>query len=346
MKKFVLAFILFPIIATAQSNIPVTPFTGFFSEKRSTADKITRKFYDGRGSLEFQEDVVCKRSSDRLIDTLIYGNNATEIRVYNNNNQLINYKSFFNNSPNKLSYDDSYSYDSDGNIKQIDAILSTTRYHKTSTNTDSIVTKKFNDYLNREVPYNKSFISYTSYGYKCSSFEFDIEKETYNNTPIVRKFYFSNDRLVKVESESSLGDYVSDIYEYNPQGYTHTYYERKDAPDYKYDYTFNSKGDIEETIYYRWKRVESKWGIEAIYKYDYTYPSTTGISPISKQSKIYYSNGCVTVNVDTPTPLYVYNIQGMLIKRVNLSPGENSLHLNKGLYIIKSNNTVQKIICD
>lgn len=346
MKKFILVFILFPIIAAAQSNIPLTPFTGFFSEKRSTADKITRKFYDGRGSSYFQEDIVCRRSSDGLIDTLIYGDNVTEIRAYNDKNQLIHYKSFFNYSPNKLHYDDSYSYDSDGSIKQIDAILATTRYYKTSTNIDSIVTKKFNDYLNKEVPYNKSTITYTSYGYKCSSFEFDIETGTYSSTPKVTKFYFSNDRLDKVETASNSGDYISDIYEYKPQGYTHTNYERKDAPYYKYDYTFNSKGDIEETIYYKWNRVESKWGIEDIYKYEYTYPSTTGISPISKQSKIYYSNGYVIVNIDTPAPLYVYNIQGMLIKRVNLPSGESSIDLNKGLYIIKCDNIAQKVICN
>lgn len=346
MKKFVLAFILFPFIAMAQSNIPLTPFTGFFSEKRSTADKITRKFYNGIGSLYFQEDIVCRRSHDGLIDTLVFGDNSTEIRIYNAKNQLEHYTSFFNTSPDKRDTEKHYTYYSDGSIKQIEAISSTTKYYKTSTNTDSIVTIQFNDYLNKEVPYNKSIITYTSYGYKCSFFEFDIEKGTYNSTPQITKFYFSNDRLDKVESESNWGDYVSDIYQYNPQGYTHTHYRRKDVPEYKYDYTFNPNGDIEETIYYRWKNVEAKWAIEAIYRYDYTYPSPTSISSITNQNKIYYSSGCLIVNLDTPTPLYIFNMQGWLIKKANLPLGESYLHLNRGLYIIKCANMVQKVICN
>lgn len=346
MKKFVFAFILFPIIAVAQSNIPLTPFTDFFSEKRSTADKITRKFYNEIGSLYFQEDIVCRRSNDGLIDTLLFGDNSTEIRIYNAKNQLEHYKSFFNISSDKRYTEKHYTYYSDGSIKQIEATSSTTRYYKTSTNMDSIVTIQFNDYLNKEVPYNKSIIAYTSYGYNCSFFEFDIEKGTYNSTPKTTKFYFSNDRLDKVESESNLGEYVSDIYQYNPQGYTHTHYVRKNVPEYKYDYTFNPNGDIEETIYYRWKNVEAKWAIEAIYRYDYTYPSPTSISSITNQNKIYYSSGCLIVNLDTPTPLYIFNMQGWLIKKANLPLGESCLHLNKGLYIIKWDNMVQKVICN
>lgn len=345
MKKYIIIFMLFPIIAAAQSNIPTTPFTGFFSEKRGSADKITRSFYDGRGELYFQENIICHKSKDGLTDTLVYGNNATEIRTYNNKNELQNYKAFFNISPEKIETDEHYTYGNDGSIKQIDAVLFTTKYYNTSTSIDSIVIKKFNDYLNKVIPYNKDIIEHTPYGYKCSSFGFDLEKEAYNNTPIVKKYYFANNRLYKVESESNLGDYISDTYEYNMNGYTHTNYEIKDSPYFKYEYTLNFYGDIEKTIYYKWKRVEAVWAIEALHKYNYEYPSATGIIPIKQQSKIHYNNGSITVSADSPASLYIYNMQGNLIKNTKITAGQNCFQLERGIYIIKIGNTVQKIVC-
>lgn len=337
---------LFPIIAVAQSNIPSTPFTGFFSEQRSTANKITRKFYDGRGSLYFQEDIVYKRSKDGLIDTLVHGNNSTEIRVYNLENQLEHYESFFNFSPEKVEVSEYYTYNSDGSIKQIDAILSTTTYYNTSASSSLIMASKFNDYLNKKAPYSKDIIEYRPYGYDCTSFEYDFEKEDYKDTPQTKKYYFTGRRLLKVEAESILGNYISDQYEYDANGYTHTCYERKDAPYYKYKYTFNTKGDIVETIYYKWGRIDEMWAIEAIYKYDYAYPSTTGTELICKENKVYYSDGSIVAITDAPTPLYIFNMQGRLIRKVNLVLGENRLPLNKGLYIVKYGDVAQKIVCN
>jgi hypothetical protein len=72
--------------------------------------------------------------------------------------------------------------------------------------------------------------------------------------------------------------------------------------------------------------------------------STTGITEISEGVTVYTHPGKLCINSDKPANAAIYTLQGSACFQKNIAAGQTSVSLPKGLYIVKINNSVRKVV--
>ncbi|MDO4703128.1 hypothetical protein [Tannerella sp.] len=76
----------------------------------------------------------------------------------------------------------------------------------------------------------------------------------------------------------------------------------------------------------------------------------TGVSPVSNISveqadEVWSSNGVLYVRTGSPKDVYVYSLTGQLLHKLASSPGERTLSVSRGVYIVKlGTDTVRKVV--
>lgn len=262
--------------------------------------------------------------------------------VLNTNGDVIYYEGKSKTYPYPYECQDTYEYDSQHRvIKKESSGNSRTLAYYTNTDTDSIVTFLYDDYLGKWLKTGKEDVKYFDSYVDRELYRFNNETKNYEYRFTNRNYINSEYRIIKsIDIDSSAGSVYEYTYEKN--GYIEfiTYFGN-DHASFKKEYLFNERGDITSYHYYEWFN-GSYWKPCIMIEYSYNYIATS-IENIEIEEKFTIHGHKILFKEDTEVSICTLN--GVILFQGIVAQGQFiSLPSKQQLYILKIGDRVHKVV--
>jgi len=169
--------------------------------------------------------------------------------------------------------------------------------------------------------------------------------ESYDYSTIVYtdSSYILNDIEYVFDAEDRLIRAGEITYSYFENGYSENL-----GPYAKTIYYFLENGYLSKKIFY--KLFEEEWIQHTVWETAYRYKADNPNNPNSNATikntlrKVYGIDGAVMIYSGKPETVRIYAVSGLIVRNIQTSPGNQSISLSKGFYIVKMGDQAYKVM--